>query len=155
MTSVTGPVHSAVQSRLKGHMAKPPSPESRSIVRHPSIRPSIHPSVVSPPYSPSGTGGQETHVRFMSPPPELEHPPWLRHERLVCLFGLLCQVPQLVQRSLMVLWPRRKAAGSICPAASLLTQPPHYHVISTPSPRPLTVGVTFVNMELWLDTVDE
>lgn len=53
------PVHSAVQTGLKGHMAKPPSPESCSI---------IHPSISSPPYSPACIGGQRTHLRFMNPP---------------------------------------------------------------------------------------
>lgn len=91
-------------------MAKPPSPECCSI---------IHPSISSSPYSPACTGGPRTHLRFMSPPPELEHPPRLRHELRVCLFGLSCQVPQLVQRSLMAVWARREAAGRICPAASL------------------------------------
>lgn len=118
VTSGLARVHSAVQTGLKGHMAKPLSPESCSI---------IHPSISSPPYSPACTGGQRTHLRFMSPPPELEHPPRLRHERRVCLFAFSCQVPQLVQRSLMVLWPRREAAGRICPAASLLALQPHYH----------------------------
>lgn len=112
------PVHSAVQTRIKGHMAKPPSPEYYSII-HPSIHP---PSACLHIYQPA----QEANgliSDLWALPPELEHPPRLQHKQRGCLFGLSCQVPQLVQKSLMALWPRREAAGRICPAASLSSSP--------------------------------
>lgn len=92
-------------------MAKPRSLESCSIIRQlPSIFSSLHRRP---------TGSSQIYEPPPPPkPPELEHPPRLQHERRVCLFASSCQVPQLVQRALMVLWPRRKAAGRMCPAAS-------------------------------------